>query len=257
MAFGLLLAGLPAHAAAAPTAPLGQQGRWVTDAHGRVVVLHGVNMVYKRPPYHPAAIGFGADDARFLRDEGFNTVRLGIIYNGVEPSPGSYDDAYLAEIARSVRDARRRERIFVMLDFHQDLYNERFQGEGWPDWAVQDDGLPAEPKAGFPANYTVMPALNRAFDHFWANDPGPGGVGLQDRYAAAWRHVAARFRGERDLMGYDLINEPWPGTGWQACANPAGCPVFDAQALTDFSRRVTQAHPRGRPPQPRLVRAAT
>ena len=84
-----------------------------------------------------------------------------------------------------------------MLDFHQDLYNERFQGEGWPDWAVQDDGLPAEPKAGFPANYLVMPALQRAFDHFWANDPGPGGVGLQDRYAAAWAHVAARFRSTR------------------------------------------------------------
>jgi endoglycosylceramidase len=237
MAFGLLVCGLPAHAAAAPTAPLSQQGRWVTDAHGRAVVLHGVNMVYKRRPYHPAAIGFDAQDASFLRREGFNNVRLGLIYAGVEPSPGSYDDAYLGQIARSVR-ALSRQRVFTMLDFHQDLYNERFQGEGWPDWAVQDDGLPAEPKAGFPANYTIMPALNRAFDHFWANDPGPGGVGLQDRYAAAWRHVAERFRGERHLLGYDLLNEPWPGTGWQACANPAGCPVFDGGPLTNFSRRV-------------------
>jgi hypothetical protein len=28
-------------AAAAPTAPLGHTGRWITDADGRVVILHG------------------------------------------------------------------------------------------------------------------------------------------------------------------------------------------------------------------------
>jgi endoglycosylceramidase len=235
LALGLCLA--PA-AAAAPTAPLSQHGRWVTDARGRVVVLHGVNMVYKRPPYHAAATGFDAQDARFLRREGFNTVRLGLIYAGVEPAPGSYDAAYLEQVARSFRALARRH-IFVMLDFHQDLYNERFQGEGWPDWAVQDDGLPAVPQAGFPDNYLVMPALNRAFDHFWANDVGPGGVGLQDRYAAAWRRVAERFRRGRYLLGYDLLNEPWPGTGWQACANPEGCPAFDTGKLTPFSQRAT------------------
>jgi endoglycosylceramidase len=52
-------------------------GRWLTDERGRVVVLHGMNMVNKLPPYHPAAIGFGAKDADFLAAQGFNTVRLG------------------------------------------------------------------------------------------------------------------------------------------------------------------------------------
>jgi endoglycosylceramidase len=218
---------------AAPTAPLSQKGRWITDARGRVVVLHGVNMVSKRRPYLAVATGFDADDARFLRREGFNTVRLGLIYAGVEPLPGAYDDAYLARVKRTFRQLAR-QRIFAMLDFHQDLYNERFEGEGWPDWAVQDDGLPAVPKSGFPNNYLLMPALNRAFDHFWANDGG-----LQDRYAAAWRHVADRFKRGRYLLGYDLLNEPWPGTGWQACANTEGCPAFDAEKLTPFSRRAT------------------
>jgi endoglycosylceramidase len=127
-----------------------------------------------------------------------------------------------------------------MIDFHQDLYNERFEGEGFPDWAVQDDGLPAEPKQGFPLNYLFMPALQRAFDHFWANDPGPGDVGLQDRYAAAWAHVAERFRDHPHVMGYDLLNEPWPGTAWQQCANPEGCPEFDAK-LDEFNARMFEA----------------
>src|SRR4051794_9788983 len=87
--------------------------------------------------------------------------------------------------------------ITPLLDFHQDLYNERFQGEGWPDWAVLDDGLPAQPQLGFPGNYLVQPALNRAFDNFWANAQGPGEVGLVDRYAAAWTRVAQAFAREK------------------------------------------------------------
>ena len=86
-------------ASAAPTTPVSQEGRWIVDADGRVVLMRGVNMVFKVPPYHPGAAGFGIDDARFLAREGFNTVRLGIIYKGVEPSPGVYDEAYLDQIA--------------------------------------------------------------------------------------------------------------------------------------------------------------
>jgi endoglycosylceramidase len=197
-------------------------------------------MVYKRPPYHPAAAGFNAEDAEFLRRNGFNTVRLGIIYAGVEPAPGSYDEAYLDQIA-ATEAVLARHGIFSQLDFHQDMYNERFQGEGWADWAVDDDGLPNMPQSGFPANYFAMPALIRAFDHFWANDPGPGdpqALGLQDRYAAAFGRVAQRFAKRRHTMGYDLMNEPWPGTAWSTCANPAGCPLFDSQMLAPFHQRV-------------------
>jgi endoglycosylceramidase len=242
---GALLALLVCLAAAGPAnadpaAPLGHSGRWITDADGRVVILHGVNMVYKRAPYEPSAAGFGTDDAQFLQDNGFNVVRLGLIYKGVEPSPGAYDDAYLDDVAASEQTLADHG-IFSLLDFHQDLYNERFQGEGFPDWAVQDDGLPALPQNGFPANYLLMPALNRAFDHFWANDAGPGGVGLQDRYAAAWKQTATRFADADHVLGYDLMNEPWPGTVFATCANPAGCPLFDTMQLTPFSNRVIAA----------------
>jgi endoglycosylceramidase len=235
----LATAAWAAPATAAPKTPLGHAGRWITDTAGRVTVLHGLNMVYKRPPYAPDAVGFGDDDAAFLASEGYNTVRVGLIYKAVEPSPGVYDDAYLARIEGTV-NALGRHGIVSLLDFHQDLYNERFQGEGWPDWAVQDDGLPNQPQNGFPANYLTMPALQRAFDHFWANDPGPGGVGLQDRYAAAWRHVAERFGSNPYVLGYDLLNEPWPGSAWQQCATPTGCPEFDGR-MSLFVARVLAA----------------
>jgi endoglycosylceramidase len=240
----VVLAGLGAPAEGArklgPAPPLSHDGRWMTDAKGRVVILHGVNMVYKRPPYDPSAIGFGADDAAFLRRHGFNNVRLGTIYAAVEPQPGAYDDAYLERIRATLR-VLAGERIFTMLDFHQDLYNERFGGEGFPDWAVIDDGLPAEPLAGFPLSYVTSPGLNRAFDNLWANAAGPGVVGLQDRYAAAWGHVAERFAGEPYLLGYDLINEPWPGNQWPTCANLQGCPIFEQQFLAPMQQRAIDA----------------
>jgi endoglycosylceramidase len=214
----------------------GHLGRWLTDGYGRVVILHGVNMVAKLPPYDPAALGFDDDDAALLASEGFNSVRLGIIYKGLEPQRGQFDEAYLKSITRTARMLGRHG-IQVVVDFHQDLFNERFNGEGFPDWAVQDDGLPAEPDVGFPGNYFVMPALWRAYDHFWANDPLPDGAGLQDAYASAWLFAAQRLRRERAVFGYDVFNETWPGTQFPTCVNPAGCPAFDA-TVTEFFRLV-------------------
>jgi endoglycosylceramidase len=237
LALAVLVAVPAASFAAGPAAPLGHHGRWITDKRGRAVILHGVNMVYKVAPYFPGAAGFGSDDARFLARHGFNTVRLGLIYAGVEPQPGHIDGRYLKHIARTERLLGRRG-VYSLLDFHQDLYNERFQGEGFPDWAVQDDGLPAQPQQGFPANYFVMLALQRAYDHFWANDPGPDDVGLQDHYASAWRRVAKKFRRAPHVLGYDIFNEPFPGSLWLACANPIGCPTMDASPLGEFSSRV-------------------
>ena len=187
-AFCLVFAGT---AAAAPRAPFSRAGGFLTDADGRVFISHGVNMVYKVAPYEPSASGFGEDDAEFLHEQGFNSVRLGVIYKAVEPSPGVYDDAYIDKIAQTAAMLAKHG-IAPLVDFHQDMYNEKYQGEGWPDWAVIDDGALNQPQAGFPNNYLTNPALNRAFDNFWANTPGPGGVGIGDRYAQAWKHVAPR-----------------------------------------------------------------
>jgi endoglycosylceramidase len=227
-------------ATAAPRDPLGNEGRWIIDTQGRVVVLHGVNMVTKHPPYFAKGLGFGRDDAEFLRSHGFNTVRLGVIYTAVEPQPGRYDDRYLDQIAREAR-LLARHGIHVLLDFHQDMYNGAFQGGGFPDWAVKDDGLPREPKAGFPLNYWLMPALQHAYDNFWANSPGPGGVGLQDRFAAAWRHVAKRLGKLKRLVGYDIMNEPSPGSSINECSTWTGCPGFDRGPLSSFNERVYRA----------------
>ncbi|MEO6887126.1 MAG: cellulase family glycosylhydrolase [Jatrophihabitantaceae bacterium] len=230
-------AGAPA--SVGPTLPLGQVGTWQTDATGRVVVLHGLNQVFKTAPYEPSAAGFGDDDAAFLQANGFNAVRLGVIWAAVEPQPGVYDDSYLNSIADTVHTLAAHG-IVSLLDFHQDLYNEKFQGEGAPAWAVIDGGLP-NPANGFPFNYFTNLALDQAWDSFWRNAKASDGIGLQDHYAAAWKHVAQRFAADPDVLGYEVMNEPWPGTLWEPCAIPLlGCALFD-KTLTAFYQRVANA----------------
>jgi endoglycosylceramidase len=251
VAAGLLIAALttdassvvaPPAALAAPTGPtlpLGHAGRWMTDADGRVVVLHGLNQVYKVPPYEPSADGFGDDDAAFLQANGFNAMRLGVIWAAVEPQPLSYDDNYLTSIAQTVATLASHG-IVSLLDFHQDLYNEAFQGEGAPAWAVQTAGLP-NPQLGFPGNYFANPAEEYAWNAFWRDAPAPDGIGLQDHYARAWAHVAGFFRGNPGVFGYEVLNEPWPGFIWEGCFNPVlGCPLQDHK-LTEFYRKVVPA----------------
>ena len=91
---------------------------------------------------------------------------------------------------------------------------------------------------GFPATYLTSPGLNRAFDNFWANKTGPGGIPLQSRFAATWARVARSFRDDPYVLGYDVLNEPWPGTAFASCANTAGCPTFDTGRMAPFYRRV-------------------
>jgi endoglycosylceramidase len=133
------------------------------DGEGRVVLLHGVNAVWKRAPYAPPATpaGFTARDADWLAAQGFNTVRLGVIFAGVMPRRGVVDQGYLDRVQRVV-DLLAARRIWVLLDFHQDMYNEKFSGEGFPAWAVHDDGLRTPGDAGSRATTSSPPRRGRS-----------------------------------------------------------------------------------------------
>ncbi len=220
-----VLALLPVSAYAG-TAELGTTGRWFTDRSGRVVILHGLNLTAKRPPYLPSRLGVGADDALWMRAQGFTVVRLGFIPAGVFPTgPGVYDDAYLDDFVGTVR-AFAAAGLRVVVDAHQDYYTESTGGEGFPGWMV--------------TRRSPLPGLGRddayPFDGFWANERG-----IQDAFAQMWKHVAERLRDVPGVIAYDLFNEPFPGMREQECAQLSGCPAFDRDVLTPFYRRVIRA----------------
>jgi endoglycosylceramidase len=241
--------------AQASLSPLGHQGRWLIDPQGRVVILHGVqewgpngalpgSLAYGHQV--PATLGYDADDAQFLADNGFNVMRLSLSY--WEYAPGQYDDSYLDGFATFVRQLDGAG-VYSLIDLQQAVYGPHFSGgEGFPEWMTQTDGVPSL-DAGYPNSYTFNPAEDRAWDNFWANRPGPDGVGLQDHLAEGWRHLAHRFSGLPGVLGYDLLNEPWPGIVWPLCASPVGClpGTFDDTYLSAFVARVIGAIRRADP----------
>lgn len=57
------------------------------------------------------------------------------MWQGVEPSRGLYNETYIRVLIDIVKEATDHG-IYTLLDLHQDLYSEKFCGEGMPAWAV-------------------------------------------------------------------------------------------------------------------------
>ena len=96
--------------------------------------------------------------------------------------------------------------IYTILDMHQDVYNQMFDGEGAPSWAVCTNGVPERGPAGRWSLEYATKAAGIAFNHFWANDVRGD---LQGEYDRVWGDVARAFRGNPWVLGYDPFNEPF------------------------------------------------
>lgn len=198
-------------------------GGRIVDAHGREVLLRGVNVntlaEYWQYGPIPPTIPFDRDDATIMNGIGWSAVRLLVSWSRVEPEPGAYDERYLDEVARLVRLFRRRN-LYTIIDFHQDAWGPTlaaspdetcapgsapaFGWDGAPGWATLDGGA-IRCVSGF---RELSPAVRASFDAFFADAPGPDGVGIRTRYARMVGRVARRFAKERSVAGYDVMNEP-------------------------------------------------
>jgi endoglycosylceramidase len=186
------------------------------DSFGRQVIFSGINKVNKDPKKNYIDSDSSETFNQF-RKWGLNCVRLGIIWAGVEPEPGKYNEKYLDKIEEQVNQAAQNG-IYVLLDMHQDLFGASTEdgstsmGDGAPQWATLTENLPHVKGAIWSDAYLISPAVQKAFDNFWANSPASDHIGIQDHYASMWKHVAERFAGNKAVIGYDIMNEPFNGT---------------------------------------------
>jgi endoglycosylceramidase len=245
-------------------------GAYLTDSLGRRLQLHGVNLVAKcgggavaQPAAGTPCVGpergsapafvltpdardpgrrLTAADAATLARLGFNQVRLGLIWEGLEPGPrgvgpnnprycapqpagrpfpalGAADPFQPAVVAAYLRRVDRTVALLahagirVILDMHQDAFGSAFasralptpwNGEGAPRWATCTDGVAPQLPAGWATAYFDA-AVGHAIHHFFANDVRGD---LQGQFARVWHVVASRFAGNPDVLGYELYNEP-------------------------------------------------
>lgn len=237
LAAGLAVSGAPVIAdPAVPLTPLRAQGSALVDGYGRTVLLHGVNTVDKDAPYLQPGDGFTLTDASaaMLARHGFTTVRLGVSFDGLMPTEGVVDTAYLDRV-ESVVDTLAAHGIYTLLDNHQDGLSKIWNGNGFPEWAIRARPADGEPNPGFPLYY-LMPSMNAGWDEVWNNT-----FGVLDHLGVALGALAERMSGRASVLGIELLNEPWPGSPFLTCY-PDGCPDFDVkyqralQKLTDAVR---------------------
>lgn len=200
----------PAMQTVDPTKFVTTVGYRFVDVQRREILLRGVNVVEKSGDREYLSWHTEEDFAR-LRDWGMNVIRLGIIWDGLEPQAGVFNDNYLAEIDERIRWAEKHG-LYIVLDMHQDLFSVLYS-DGAPAWATLTDGLPhIQASEVWSDAYLTSPAVQRAFDNFWANKRTASGQGIQDHYAAAWQYIAKRYANSPVVIGYDLMNEPFPGS---------------------------------------------
>eukprot|EP00128_Syssomonas_multiformis_P005078 Colp12_sorted_trinity150504_noHs@6164 len=87
--------------------------RRLIDQYGRERLFRGTNVVYKRAPWMPSTgafdsqFSFGDEDMRLLRSMGYNSIRPGVLWAGVEPEEGVYNETFLAAMYDLVEKAGR------------------------------------------------------------------------------------------------------------------------------------------------------
>lgn len=197
------------------------------DPLNRTKIFHGVNVVYKIPPFYPDINTYNSNtsltqqDLKNLHKWGFNVIRLYLSWEGVESKGrGQYNLDYLKMIKQIVKMCER-ENIMVILDVHQDVMSDLFCGEGFPRWAVQYNTntfpfpfgnihLRINETTGAPLvsdciqhaffQYYLTRATSNAFQNFYDNVNG-----LRDAFADFWKFSANYFKDETNVLGLEYV----------------------------------------------------
>jgi len=234
------------------------------DSYGRVRIFHGVNAVLKESPWLPQSDQFTGDDSLdsktldFLQEWGFNVVRLGVMWPGVEPTPGQVDESYVQRVGQLSADLAQRG-IYTIADLHQDLGSRRFCGEGFPEGYVEEllqdpaSQMSKAPKfphpfPDLPRNASGFPELGRCLDRQFSEYYSTYQVGalfselyragskLQEGFLRFWSAVSAEFKDAPHLLAYELLNEP-SGTCLKA-HDAFGCRLSGQAMPLRFDNRV-------------------
>ncbi|EGU76089.1 hypothetical protein FOXB_13386 [Fusarium oxysporum f. sp. conglutinans Fo5176] len=165
-----------------------QDTHQIVDEYGRTRFFHGTNVVMKEAPWHrpfewtPGVSSFGERDVQNMHDLGLNIVRLGHSWAGAEPVRGEYNQTFL-DIMKKQTKLAEEHGIYVLVDVHQDVLAKQLCGHGVPD-------------------VTVGNAFGRLYNNF---------DGLGDAFAAYWKKLASEYVNTTNIVGYNLLNEPWAG----------------------------------------------
>jgi endoglycosylceramidase len=196
-----------------------------------------------------------------MKDWGITLLRLGVMWESVEVAPLQYNYTYLEEVDKLVNKLATYG-IYTVVDAHQDLFSRMTCGEGMPSFYVPDSelihtcpqsipGLLAElvgackpmntyghrlDELGRPLiedclktsfiKYYPAPEIAASFDILYSNIGG-----AQDRFIDYWGVVAKYFGENKNVIGFDPINEPWPANFYKDPSILTNLQKFDKEIL--------------------------
>ena len=170
------------------------------------------------------------------------------MWEAVEREPGVYDWKYLDQIETLINKLGAA-KIYVLVDAHQDIFARFMCGEGIPDFYakpvitafpsclnqfadpilrdfykdtigdvcndMRNLGYTVDPNGDYIlgdclkqnfGNYYNSTQSGQAYEALWSNIQS-----LNDKFIAFWDAVTYRFRDNPYVVGFDPLNEPYPG----------------------------------------------
>ena len=186
-----------------------KDGQFV-DLDGRIRLFRGINSVIKHFPWYDNEM-LNSERQRQLGEWGFNAIRLGAMWSGVEPEQGYINETYI-DILKEIVDGLQRNGIYTYLDMHQDVLTEVAGYNGIPRWLssqfrTPDHAYPWPMKdtsgySTWACGYFTQEIAN-GFQQLYTEH--------KEEFANVWRQIAERFKGMSEILGYELLNEPWTG----------------------------------------------
>jgi endoglycosylceramidase len=216
------------------------------DETNRPIILHGVNIVVKRPPYLPDTEKFDSmnsltiEDVKIMKTLGFNFVRLGVMWEAVEKTEKFYDIEYLKQTQKII-NLLGENGIYTLIDIHQDLFSRVFCGEGVP--VFYSKNLPYKKKCnesilsyflnlvgmctsvdtfGWKYDDNGLPEIESCRNDFVRTSQSSIEIGssyglfydnvnnIRNNYFDFMEVIAAFFKGNEYILGMDPWNEPLP-----------------------------------------------
>ncbi len=209
------------------------------DESGRTRLFNGYNIDDKLLNQKEFRYNLDEEFFKKFRANGLDIIRLAVTWQNLEPEMGVYNESYLQSLDK-IFDLAAKNDVYILLDMHQDLYSGfdgKSVGDGAPSWAAVTDGAkPKMSKFVWAEGYFFHKAVHRSFDNFWANTPVDG-IGIQDRYCALWKMLADRYGDKNALFGFDLMNEPFPGSDSKKMFK---CLIGGAVRVVLFSKEINR-----------------
>ena len=186
-----------------------KDGQFV-DLDGRIRLFRGINSVIKHFPWYDENM-LDPERHRQLGEWGFNAIRLGAMWSGVEPEQGQINETYI-DVLKEIVDGLQKNGIYTYLDMHQDVLTEVATYDGIPSWLSGQFRAPEHPypwpmkdTSGYSTwacGYFTQQIAN-GFQQLYTEH--------KEEFANVWRNIAERFKGMSEILGYELLNEPWTG----------------------------------------------